>query len=379
MWSKDETGALTFEGGKESWGAAAAVAAGCGSFVPDVEEEMVADDERSCYNCRYRRWTVNSFTCQAQRGFMSFEDVPMHRRKFLALATTALAAGSSLLAKSTSAQAGDAAAVPAARSHRAVAAHPGLLRVASVPTAVEGGVLPSLIESFESQTGLKVALTADDDPYTLAKEGKVDLVISHFGHRDAEAFVMKGFGLWPQTVFSNQLGLFGPASDPAKIRGMSNLVQAFARIAETGSPYVLDDTKGIRYLTEILWHAAGKPAKAGWFIDRGVSKGEAIALAERQKAYVFWGITPFVREQKGTHAALVPLVTADPLLQRIMVSVVVDAERVPGVNPDDAVRFQKFLLSPATQASIMKIRYPGVEQAVWTPAGRNNAGSILPR
>jgi hypothetical protein len=34
-------------------------------FHPDVEEEQVADEDRSCYNCRYRRWTAASFVCSA--------------------------------------------------------------------------------------------------------------------------------------------------------------------------------------------------------------------------------------------------------------------------------------------------------------------------
>jgi ABC-type tungstate transport system permease subunit len=140
----------------------------------------------------------------------------------------------------------------------------------------------------------------------------------------------------------------------------------------------LNETKGLRYLTEILWNAAGKPPKGPWFIDSGISKKDAIALAAKHKAYVLWGLTPFLREQNATHRDLVPLVTADPLLQRIMVSIVVKPERVPGVNEAGAAEFQKFLLLPATQAMIMGTHYPGAKQAVWGSAGRHNAGPALP-
>lgn len=40
----------------------AARAAVCGGYRRDDEDETV-DDTISCYNCRYRRWTVESFTC----------------------------------------------------------------------------------------------------------------------------------------------------------------------------------------------------------------------------------------------------------------------------------------------------------------------------
>ena len=63
MWHIDQQGVQEFAGGKEDWQGAARVAALCASFRADVEEEQIADDARSCYNCRYRRWSTVSFTC----------------------------------------------------------------------------------------------------------------------------------------------------------------------------------------------------------------------------------------------------------------------------------------------------------------------------
>lgn len=59
------TGTTEFPWGHDAWSAAAGHAAGCQTFSPDVEEEWVADDVVSCYNCRFRRWTAASFTCMA--------------------------------------------------------------------------------------------------------------------------------------------------------------------------------------------------------------------------------------------------------------------------------------------------------------------------
>lgn len=54
------------EWGLESWDLAAHFASGCPLFHLDVEEEWVADEAISCYNCRYRRWTPTSITCLAK-------------------------------------------------------------------------------------------------------------------------------------------------------------------------------------------------------------------------------------------------------------------------------------------------------------------------
>lgn len=36
----------------------------CGLFKPDVPEELVDEDAKSCYNCVYRRWTEDSIECK---------------------------------------------------------------------------------------------------------------------------------------------------------------------------------------------------------------------------------------------------------------------------------------------------------------------------
>jgi tungstate transport system substrate-binding protein len=254
------------------------------------------------------------------------------------------------------------------------------VRLASVPTAVEGGILPALLADFEASHGVKVDLTvATKDVYDLARHGECDLILSHYGHKQAEAFVMDGFGEWPRTVFSNQTALLGPPSDPAGIRGVTDAVEAFGRIAKARAPFVVNDLDGQRYVTEILWNAAGKPDRTGWFFDDGTNREDALAVAAQKKGYVLWGITPFERSQKATERALEPLVYSDPLLQRLMVTIVVRPEKIATVNADGARALQSYLLAAETQAKMRSIRYPGVEHAVWAPAGRNNRYAILPR
>jgi len=63
MFVINEKGEKEFLGGMENWNTAELSASMCGSFKPDVEEELVADHLVSCYNCKYRRWTVKSFQC----------------------------------------------------------------------------------------------------------------------------------------------------------------------------------------------------------------------------------------------------------------------------------------------------------------------------
>ena len=63
MWFTNQRGEQEFTGGQNDWTGAAKAAASCPQFLPDVEEECIADEPISCYNCRYRRWNASSFTC----------------------------------------------------------------------------------------------------------------------------------------------------------------------------------------------------------------------------------------------------------------------------------------------------------------------------
>ena len=63
MWRVTDKGEREFSGGKENWADVAKIAENCSAFKPDDEDELVAEETVSCYNCRYRRWTMKSFTC----------------------------------------------------------------------------------------------------------------------------------------------------------------------------------------------------------------------------------------------------------------------------------------------------------------------------
>ncbi len=241
-----------------------------------------------------------------------------------------------------------------------------VVRVASVLTTVEGNLLPELVRTFVG----RVEISAGSDVYGAARAGNADLVISHYGHRDAEQFVLDGLGEFPRTICSNQLALLGPPSDPAKIRGLTDAGEAFQRIADSKSQFLLNDLDGIRYLAEILWNAIGRPARDGWWLDPKQQKEDAMRRAAELGAYTFWGLTPFLR----TRVQLEPLVLADPLLQRLMVSVV-----VRGANVTGAHALQDHLLAPATQARIRTTRYPSDQHICWVPAGRHNRTAVLPK
>jgi len=253
-----------------------------------------------------------------------------------------------------------------------------LIRLATVRTISDGGLLKSLITQLQAHTAYRVAVYVGEDVYKRARAGKADLVFSHFGHKDAEAFITEGLGQWPRSVLFNQIALLLPARDPARVRGAVDPVHAFARIAHARAPFVVNNMEGLRYLTETLWYAAGRPAQKGWYLDSGLRGVPAMQVAAKKGGYTLWGVTPFLVSQKRNRLPLHPLLFDDPLFQRIMVSVVVNPRKFPGANVAGALAFQQYLLQPETQARIQTFRFPGIPQPLFRPAGRNNAPQLLP-
>jgi tungstate transport system substrate-binding protein len=247
------------------------------------------------------------------------------------------------------------------------------VRLALVP--VPEDVLGPLLPKFQAQTGIKASIVyTGRDPFGFAREGKADLVVSHYGHEGVEPFVMGGFGIWPHPVFANQIVLLGPSSDPARVRGLTDPVEAFRRIARSKARFVVNDSPGLRYVEDIIAAGAGEARSWELYTNRNVQGLEAAREADKLQGYLFWGLPPYLRlKREGELKALEPLVVSSPLFQRIMVSIVVDGAKVKGVNMDAARKFERFLLSAETQAAIEAFRYPDFPHQAWWAAGRHNS------
>ena len=257
-----------------------------------------------------------------------------------------------------------------------------VVRLAVVITPESSGLLRQLLADFEKQTGHKVVVDSRQDVFEQARDGKADLVLAHYGHGGTEAFCMEGLGLWPRPVFSNQAALIGPSSDPAGIAGIRDAVEAFRRIARSKAPFIVNNAATEKYLADVLWQAAGKPDRADWYRDKGLrnqaATKDAIEAAVKEKGYTLWGLVPFLKyQEEHPECGMKALVTDDPLLQRLMVTVVVRPEKIKGVNIEGARALERFLIAPDTQARIRAFRVPGFNGPIWWPAGRNNSGAFL--
>ncbi len=248
-----------------------------------------------------------------------------------------------------------------------------LVRLEVVRITEESGLLGDLLPDFEKQSGYRVQVHASTmDVYQRARRGEADLVISHYGFEELERFVQDGFGFWPRIVFASQTAILGPPSDPAQIFGLSDCFEAFRHIAKARAPFITNNLPVLTYLVEILLEGAGRPDRTGWFFDLGLSADQAVEAASQNGAYTLWGVDPFLRYISTHPLDEEMLCIGDPILQRLMASVVVNPDRVKGVNVEGARALERYLLAPPTQARIRAFRIKGYDAPFWWPGGLQN-------
>lgn len=255
---------------------------------------------------------------------------------------------------------------------RAVEEHQSGIRVLTVGAARTGGLLDGLIAEFEEETGTEVTVTtAGEDIFDQARTGEADLVVAHLGFTELHDFVSEGRGRWPATILSNIVVFIVPPGDPAGVGGAGDAVEAFRLIAESQSPFIVNELGETQYITDTLWNATGRPDKGDWFLELGLSGAPAVREADRRGAYTLWGLHPFLMLRQQQPLNLEPVLLDDSLLQRIIASVVV--RRPPGrVNERAARTLESYLVEPATQADIRNFRLPGIDGPVFWPAGNQN-------
>jgi len=257
-------------------------------------------------------------------------------------------------------------------------AQSNVVRLAVVNTLEESGLLREILPDFERQSGLRVQVYSEEDVYERARNGQADLVISHYGHAGLEPFMADALGLWPRFVFGNQNVIIGPTSDPARVRDLPDAVEGFRRIAQSRSPFVVNNSGVPKYTEDLLWEAAGRPSKeGGWYVDMGLREQMAVQAAAQRGAYTIWGLVPFLQYLERNPGTLRPLLVNDALLSRMMVSVVLKPEKFPQANAQGAQVLEKHLLLPSTQARIRAFRYPGLDHALWWPSARDNSPAAL--
>jgi len=165
------------------------------------------------------------------------------------------------------------------------------ITVASTTSTEQSGLFKHLLPIFEGKTGIQVRVVAlgTGQALDMGRRGDADVVFVHARALE-EKFVAEGHGVRRHEVMYNDFVLVGPKSDPARVGGGKDIVQALQRIHQAKAPFVSrGDRSGTHFAELELWKAAAIDIahdKGGWYREIGQGMGPALNTAAGMNAYV---------------------------------------------------------------------------------------------
>lgn len=236
------------------------------------------------------------------------------------------------------------------------------ITVASTTSTENSGLFAYLLPAFTKKTGIEVHVVAvgTGQALKLGERGDADVVFVH--DRPAElAFVAAGFGVGRREVMYNDFVVVGPREDPAGIKGMSDAVAAFKKIAAAKMLFLSrGDQSGTNEAELRLWREAGIDAKTageGWYRDTGSGMGATLNTAA--------GIGGYTLSDRGTwlsfknRASLVVAVEGDKRLFNQYGVMLVSPARHPTVKREWGQAFIDWLTAPEGQKTIAGYKING--------------------
>ncbi|MFO1325072.1 MAG: substrate-binding domain-containing protein [Burkholderiales bacterium] len=243
--------------------------------------------------------------------------------------------------------------------------------VASTTSTEQSGLFGYLLPIFEKDTGIKVRVVAlgTGQALDMARRGDADVVFVHDQPAE-EKFVADGFGVRRQAVMYNDFVLVGPKSDPAKVAGGRDILDALRKVASSQSTFVSRGDKSGTHAAELrYWKDAGVDldAKKGtWYKDTGSGMGPALNAASSLNGYVL--------TDRGTWLSfrnrgdLTVLVEGDKRLFNQYGVMLVNPAKHPHVKKDLGQQFVDWAVSAQGQSAIAGYRIGG-EQLFFPNAG----------
>ncbi len=237
-----------------------------------------------------------------------------------------------------------------------VYAEKGFVMLASTIGPIDAGIVTTLEDAFEKETGVRVRHVGAGTGAALkiSEKGSIDLVMVHARSLE-EKFVASGFGTERIPLMYNDFVIVGPASDPAGIRGMKSATAALSNIAEKSGTFISrGDKSGTHVAESELWTKAGlKPSGAWYKVYEKGNEGNVATLrfANSTGAYTFIDRATYLSIKKELKLEI--LVEGDESLLNRISLIPVSQKKFPNVNSKDSADFVNWLTNPSKGQKII--------------------------
>jgi tungstate transport system substrate-binding protein len=259
-----------------------------------------------------------------------------------------------------------AIASPLALAQKADA--PRVIRMSTTTSTENSGLLTYLMPAFEAKTGTKVNIIAvgTGKALELGKNGDVDVCLVH-ARKLEDQFVADGWGIDRRDVMYNDFIIVGPASDPAHVKGMADVLRAFKKIAEANVRFISrGDNSGTDVMEKAYWKETGTKPQGDNYVSSGLGMGEVLNMAAEMNAYTLTDRATYGAYKAKTGLAI--LVQGDKRMFNPYGIIAVNPAKHEGINYKGAKMLIDWITSPEGQARIASFKPDG--EQLFFPSAR---------
>jgi tungstate transport system substrate-binding protein len=246
--------------------------------------------------------------------------------------------------------------------------------LATTTSTQDSGLLDVLIPAFEKESGyvVKTISVGSGQALKMGEKGEADVLLAH--SPDAEKkLVEQGFAINRRLVMHNDFVIVGPSTDPAKIKGISSVKEAFKKIAISNAPFFSrGDNSGTNVLEIKLWKAAEVITEGqAWYQQTGLGMGQTLNVSAEKKAYTITDRGTYLSLKKTLGLEI--LVEGDALLLNVYHVMEVNPTKWPKVNAAGGKAFADFVVLKKAQDIIRTFGIEKFGSALFFPdAGRKD-------
>jgi tungstate transport system substrate-binding protein len=227
--------------------------------------------------------------------------------------------------------------------------------VSSTTSTTDSGLFNHILPLFKAKTGIDVRVVSQGTGQALdtGRRGDADVVFVHAKPQE-EKFITDGFGIERKPVMYNDFVLIGPKSDPAGIKGATDIVAALKTIQTKQAPFVSRGDKSGTHAAELsLWKTAGiegEQLKGAWYREIGQGMGAALNTASALNGYVLSDRATWLNFKNRGELAIV--VEGDKRLFNQYGVILVNPAKHAHVKAKDGQAFIDWIVSPEGQKAI---------------------------
>lgn len=203
---------------------------------------------------------------------------------------------------------------------------------------------------------MKVVARGTGAAIEMGRRGDADVAFVHAKEQELRA-VEEGFFINRHEVMYNDFVIIGPDNDPAEIKGMRSVTDAFRKISESSLFVSRGDNSGTNTKELSIWKKTGiEPKGRKWYLEVGQGMAKTQRIANEKRAYTLTDRGTWLATKDRDRLEMMIVFEGDPALFNQYGVMAVNPDKFKHVKYKEALEFISWLISKEGQQAISSFK-----------------------